>query len=165
MSDLAYPMDLAPEVLQHTNAEELLPAEPPGTPSVVPTSPPKVPSSPVPDSIRQQPFYIDIPYLSLEEKVQYGPVPDVVVESDDELDLIELRSVVGEYTEDGSHYYFAAGSGGLARRVSVELLFHEGTCLILRTSTPPNASKRNTRNLSNSTVCSSTKQVQSRMMW
>ncbi len=160
MSDFAHPMDVAPEDLQLPNSEELSIAEPPGSSSVVSTSPPKIPSSesPAPESRRQQAFYIDVPYLSLEEKAQYGPVPDVVIESEDELDCTDLRSVIGEYTEDGSLYYYVVGSGGLARRVSAEALFYRRACLISHTSFMLNTSTSNTRILSNDTVCSSINQ-------
>ena len=69
----------------------------------------------------QQPFYVEVPYLSSKEKALYGPVPDILIESEDELDYVDMRKIVGEYKEGGILYYYAKPSSGLIRRVSIEL--------------------------------------------
>ena len=115
MSELAYPLDLASGAQKATDNEELH-AKVLETPPIVPTSS-GTPTTSAHNTRSQQPFYIEIPTLSLAEKAKYLPIP----ESEDELDCIELRSVVGEYedSKDGTKYYYAKGSGGLARRVRI----------------------------------------------
>lgn len=121
MSELAYPLEDTSDFHDRPFFQESDVEEVPETPSKSPPAP-FSPGASDPysalDSRHRQPFYIEVPYLSPEQKDLYGPVPDVLVESDEELEPFELRSVVGEYLTGGVHYYYAANtSGGLIRRV------------------------------------------------